>query len=150
MHPSLRSREPGHLLDTPADQDIGNGVIVQPAAGPPTVIPPINPAVIIMLSWPSERTHALSIILTAPRTDCRGGSAAALPGAVAGGPTPSVHAGRLGRAGQGRRRDAICRSPWWAAPPAIMLAAPARRPMNDDPANPYPSLRALRAGQGQP
>jgi hypothetical protein len=29
---------------------------------------PINPAVIIMLSWPSERTHALSIILTAPRT----------------------------------------------------------------------------------
>ena len=64
--------------------------------------------------------------------NCRGNSAAVLPGAVAGGPTPSVHAGRFGLAGQGRRCDAICRSPWWAAPPAIMLAVPARHPMPPD------------------
>ena len=61
------TRVPKHLLDTLADQNIGNGVIVRPQAGPPTVIPQTNPDRILMLSGPSGAGQTTSVILTVSR-----------------------------------------------------------------------------------
>lgn len=61
------TRAPKHLLDTLADQNIGNGVIVRPQAGPTTVIPQTNPDRILMLSGPSGSGQTTSIALTASR-----------------------------------------------------------------------------------
>jgi hypothetical protein len=58
---------PQHLLDTDADQNIGNGTIVQPQAGGATVIPQTNPERILMLSGPSGAGQTMSIALTASR-----------------------------------------------------------------------------------
>lgn len=59
--------EPKHLLDTPAEQNIGNGVIIQPQAGGATVVPQTNPDRILMLSGPSGSAQTTSIALTASR-----------------------------------------------------------------------------------
>ena len=42
MRGQMRS-DPKHLLDTQADQNIGNGSVIQPQDGPATVIPQANP-----------------------------------------------------------------------------------------------------------
>ena len=65
MHRS--TREPKHLLDTLADQNIGNGVVVQPQMTGATVIPQTNPERILMLSGPSGTGQTTSIVLTASR-----------------------------------------------------------------------------------
>jgi len=61
------TRVPKHLLDTLADQNIGNGVIVRPQAGPATVIPQTNPDRILMLSGPSGAGQTTSVVLTVSR-----------------------------------------------------------------------------------
>ena len=64
---SRPTHEPKHLLDTPAEQNIGNGVIVQPQAGGATVVPQTNPDRILMLSGPSHSAQTTSIAITASR-----------------------------------------------------------------------------------
>ena len=60
-------QDPRHLLDTQADQNIGNGSVIQPQDGPATVIPQGNPERILMLSGPSTAGQTTSIALTASR-----------------------------------------------------------------------------------
>ena len=60
-------QDPRHLLDTQADQNIGNGSVIQPQGGPATVIPQANPERILMLSGPSNAGQTTSIALTASR-----------------------------------------------------------------------------------
>jgi len=61
------SKEPAHLLDTDADQNIGNSTILQPQAGAATVIPETNPPRLLQLTGPSRRGQTTSIIFTASR-----------------------------------------------------------------------------------
>jgi hypothetical protein len=49
-----------HLLDTNAEQNIGNGKIVLPQAGAATVIPQTNPERFLMLSGP-RRTESVGL-----------------------------------------------------------------------------------------
>jgi hypothetical protein len=67
MTMGFQRREPKHLLDTTADQNIGNGVIVQPQLTGPTTIPQTNPDRILMLSGPSGTGQTTSVVLTASR-----------------------------------------------------------------------------------
>ena len=67
MTMGFQRREPKHLLDTTADQNIGNGVIVQPQLTGPTTIPQTNPDRILTLSGPSGTGQTTSIVLTAAR-----------------------------------------------------------------------------------
>ena len=60
-------QDPKHLLDTEADQNIGNGSIIQPQGGTATVIPQTNPERILVLSGPSTAGQTTSIALTASR-----------------------------------------------------------------------------------
>lgn len=61
------TREPRHLLDTLADQNIGNGVIVRPQLTGATVIPQTNPDRVLMLSGPSGSGQTTSVAITASR-----------------------------------------------------------------------------------
>lgn len=61
------THEPQHLLDTSAEQNIGNGVTIQPSAGLVTVIPQAKPARILQLTGQSKRGQTTSIVLTASR-----------------------------------------------------------------------------------
>ena len=57
-----------HLLDTNADQNIGNSTLLQPQPGSvPTTIPLTNPARILQLSGPSKTAQTVSIVFTASR-----------------------------------------------------------------------------------
>ena len=76
--------EPKHLLDIPAEQNIGNGVIVQPQAGPPTVIPQTNPDRILMLSGPSGSGQTTSIVLTVARIVGASNPNPGFPGPITG------------------------------------------------------------------
>ena len=67
MTMGFQRREPKHLLDTTADQNIGNGVIVQPQLTGPTTIPQTNPDRILTLSGPSGTGQTTSVVLTASR-----------------------------------------------------------------------------------
>ena len=78
------THEPKHLLDTPADQNIGNGVIIQPQAGGATVIPQTNPDRILMLSGPSGSGQTTSIALTAARIVGPSNPSPGFPGPVTG------------------------------------------------------------------
>ena len=62
-----RRQDPKHLLDTEADQNIGNGSIIRPQEGTATVIPQNNPERILVLSGPSTAGQTTSIALTASR-----------------------------------------------------------------------------------
>ena len=64
---SRQTHEPKHLLDSLADQNIGNGVVVQPQLTGATVIPQTNPDRILMLSGPSGSGQTTSIAITASR-----------------------------------------------------------------------------------
>ena len=66
MRGQMRS-DPKHLLDTEADQNIGNGSIIQPQGGTATIIPQTNPERILVLSGPSTAGQTTSITLTASR-----------------------------------------------------------------------------------
>ena len=64
--------DPKHLLDTLADQNIGNGFVLQPQAGGATVIPQnsANSASyerILVLTGPSSTGQTTSVVLTASR-----------------------------------------------------------------------------------
>ena len=62
------NREPKHLLDIDAEQNIGNGIqALQPQAGGATVVPQTNPERILMLSGPSSSGQTTSVALTASR-----------------------------------------------------------------------------------
>jgi hypothetical protein len=62
------NREPKHLLDIDAEQNIGNGIqALQPQAGGATVVPQTNPERILMLSGPSSAGQTTSVALTASR-----------------------------------------------------------------------------------
>jgi hypothetical protein len=57
-----------HLLDTNADQNIGNSALLQPQPGSvATVIPATNPARILQLNGPSKTAQTVSIVFTASR-----------------------------------------------------------------------------------
>ena len=57
-----------HLLDTDADQNIGNSVLLQPQQGSlATTIPTSNPERILQLSGPSTVAQETSIVFTASR-----------------------------------------------------------------------------------
>lgn len=57
-----------HLLDTDADQNIGNSVLLQPQLGSAaTTIPSTNPDRILQLSGPSKVAQMTSIVFTASR-----------------------------------------------------------------------------------
>ena len=59
---------PQHLLDTDADQNIGNSALLQPQQGAAaTTIPNTNPDRILQLSGPSKRAQTTSIVFTASR-----------------------------------------------------------------------------------
>ncbi len=64
---TMNPRDPKHLLDIPHEQNIGNGTILQPQVGGPTVIPQTNPERILMLSGPSSSGQTTSVALTASR-----------------------------------------------------------------------------------
>ena len=64
---SRPTHEPKHLLDTLADQNIGNGVVIQPQLTGATVIPQTNPERILMLSGPSSAGQTTTIAITASR-----------------------------------------------------------------------------------
>ncbi len=55
------------MLDILAEQNIGNGTILQPQAGSASIIPNTNPERILMLSGPSSAGQTTSIALTASR-----------------------------------------------------------------------------------
>lgn len=81
--------EPKHLLDTLADQNIGNGFILQPQAGGATVIPQssANSASyerILMLTGPSSTGQTTSIVLTASRIVGPNNPYPGFPGPVTG------------------------------------------------------------------
>jgi len=78
------TRVPKHLLDTLADQNIGNGVIVLPQMGPPTVVPQSNPQRLLMLSGPSGTGQTTSIALTASRIIGVNNPNPGLPGPITG------------------------------------------------------------------
>ena len=60
--------DPKHLLDTDADQNIGNSTILQPEQGSlATTIPASNPARLLQLSGPSKTAQTTSIVFTASR-----------------------------------------------------------------------------------
>ena len=63
----MTTHEPKHLLDTPNEQNIGNGVIVHPQMTGATVIPQTNPERILMLSGPSGSAQTTSVAITASR-----------------------------------------------------------------------------------
>ena len=57
-----------HLLDTNADQNIGNSALLQPQPGSvATTIPATNPARILQLNGPSKTAQTVSIVFTASR-----------------------------------------------------------------------------------
>jgi hypothetical protein len=56
-----------HLLDTNADQNIGNSANIQPEEGSATIIPQTNPERLLMLTGPSKTGQTTSIVLTAAR-----------------------------------------------------------------------------------
>jgi len=76
--------EPKHLLDTPADQNIGNGGVVQPQAGGATVVPQTNPDRVLMLSGPSGTGQTTSIALTASRIVGPNNPNPGVPGPITG------------------------------------------------------------------
>ena len=59
--------DPKHLIDTLAEQNIGNGFILQPQSGGATIIPQTNPERLLMLTGPSSAGQTTSIVLTASR-----------------------------------------------------------------------------------
>ena len=73
-----------HLLDTNADQNIGNGKIIQPQAGTATVIPQTNPERLLMLSGPSKAGQTTSIVLTASRIVGANNPNPGFPGPITG------------------------------------------------------------------
>jgi hypothetical protein len=57
-----------HLLDTDADQNIGNSIVLQPQMGTVgTIIPQTNPARLLQLTGPSKTGKTTSIVFTASR-----------------------------------------------------------------------------------
>ena len=64
----FQHHEPKHLLDTDADQNIGNSALVQPQQGSTaTTIPNTNPDRILQLNGPSKVAQMTSIVFTASR-----------------------------------------------------------------------------------
>jgi hypothetical protein len=79
-----QTHEPKHLLDTTADQNIGNGVIIQPQLTGPTVIPQSNPDRLLALSGPSGTGQTTSIVMTASRMVGASNPAPGFPGPITG------------------------------------------------------------------
>ena len=64
----IQRHDPKHLLDTEADQNIGNSVLLQPQQGSAaTTIPSTNPDRLLQLSGPSKTAQTVSIVFTASR-----------------------------------------------------------------------------------
>ena len=60
--------DPKHLLDTDADQNIGNSILLQPQQGATaTTIPATNPDRILQLNGPSKTAQTVSIVFAASR-----------------------------------------------------------------------------------
>ena len=81
--------EPKHLLDTQADQNIGNGFILQPQAGGATVVPQSSANSssyerILMLTGPSSTGQTTSIVLTASRLSGPNNPYPGFPGPITG------------------------------------------------------------------
>ena len=81
--------EPKHLLDTLADQNIGNGFILQPQAGGATVVPQSSANSssyerILMLTGPSSTGQTTSIVLTASRLSGPNNPYPGFPGPITG------------------------------------------------------------------
>ena len=63
-----QTHEPKHLIDSDAEQNIGNSTLLQPQPGSvATTIPATNPARLLMLSGPSKSAQTTSIVFTASR-----------------------------------------------------------------------------------
>jgi hypothetical protein len=63
-----RQIDPKHLLDTDADQNIGNSTLLQPQPGSvATVIAATNPARLFQLNGPSKTAQTVSVVFTASR-----------------------------------------------------------------------------------
>jgi len=75
-------RESKHLLDTEAEQNIGNSAVLQPQVGPATTIPQNNPSRILDLTGPSQRGQTTSVIFTASRILGAGGYAGPITGVI--------------------------------------------------------------------
>jgi hypothetical protein len=75
-------KEPKHLLDTEAEQNIGNSAVLQPQSGLATTIPQNNPARILDLTGPSQRGQTTSVVFTASRILGEGGYAGPITGVV--------------------------------------------------------------------
>ena len=74
-----------HLLDTNADQNIGNSTILQPQAGTVgTTIPQTNPARLLQLTGPSKTGQTTSIVFTASRIVGSDNPNPGLPGPITG------------------------------------------------------------------
>ena len=74
-----------HLLDTNADQNIGNSTILQPQAGyGGTTIPQTNPARLLQLTGPSRTGQTTSVVFTASRIVGADNPRPGLPGPITG------------------------------------------------------------------
>lgn len=80
----FQRHEPKHLLDTSADQNIGNGVVVQPQLAGPTTIPQSNPDRLLTLSGPSGTGQTTSVVLTAARIVGAQNPSPGFPGPITG------------------------------------------------------------------
>jgi hypothetical protein len=82
--------EPQHLLDTPADNNIGNSVLLYPQpvlAGVTdwgTVIPQTNPQRVLVLTGPSRRGQTTTVTLTASRVVGSDNPNPGVPGPITG------------------------------------------------------------------
>jgi hypothetical protein len=72
------------MLDIPAEQNIGNGTVLQPQPGGATVIPQTNPERILMLSGPSSAGQTTSVALTASRIVGQANPNPGFPGPITG------------------------------------------------------------------
>ena len=74
-----------HLLDTNADQNIGNSAILQPQAGTGgTTIPQTNPQRLLTLTGPSKTGQTTSVVFTASRIVGADNPHPGLPGPITG------------------------------------------------------------------
>jgi hypothetical protein len=74
-----------HLLDTNADQNIGNSAILQPQAGyGGTTIPQTNPQRLLQLTGPSKTGQTTSVVFTASRIVGADNPHPGLPGPITG------------------------------------------------------------------
>jgi len=71
-------------MDQQADQNIGNGFVLQPQEGNATVIPQTNPERLLKLTGPSGTAQTTSVVLTASRLVGQANPYPGFPGPITG------------------------------------------------------------------